>query len=552
MGLRGPGANALSRMTLDVEGPVSIAAKSWMDTTKSAVERVQLFIETRKLTQGRDAGKAFLLRPFQRQMTEGIYREVGGMRVVRTALATMGRKNGKTEYAAALANCHLLGPMSEPRGEVFSAASDRNQASRIFRELEAMILADPDSRARCNIQRFAKKIEVLAGPGAGSTYEALSSDARKAHSLNPSFVVCDEPAQWPNRELYDNLITGTGARENPLVIVIGTMSEDPQHFFSELIDYGRQVMSGEINDPSFYAAVFSTPLDADIWQESNWYSSNPALDDFRSLDEMRKFAEQAKRMPARESTFRQLYLNQPVQSHAGLISRVEWMQCQAMETLRPNEEIYLAIDLSGVNDLSALVGCSATDGDRLKAWHWKPGDVVEEHENRDRAPYRQWVKEGWIEAPKGKAIDFAFIAKRVAEVCSEYKVLSLAYDRWRIKDFIRELQAIGLDCYNAATDDPRPGALPLIPWGQGFADMGPAVDAFEASVLNNRLKHDGNPVLAMCVANAQVDMDAAGNRKLDKSATRFRIDGAVATAMVIGLKSKQVPAKAGQFQAFLV
>lgn len=540
-------------MTLDEnESKCSIAAKTWMDKSKSMIERMKLFIETRKLTQAPHAGKYFVLRQFQHAIIEGVYREIDGIRRVRTGLFTMGRKNGKTEIAAVLAKAHLLGPAAEERGEVYSAASDRNQASRIFKELEAMILADPDSRARCNIQRFAKKIEVLAGPGAGSTYEALSSDARKAHSLNPSFVVCDEPAQWPSKELYENLITGTGARENPLVLIIGTQSDDPAHFFSELIAYGAKVMSGEIEDPSFFAAIFTTAMDADIWNEANWYAANPALGDFRSLEEMRQFAEQARRMPARETTFRLLYLNQPVQQHAGLISRVEWMRCESKETLKAKEEIYLAIDLSGVNDLSSLVGVSAHDGERLKAWFWKPGDSLEEHENRDRAPYRLWTKNGWIEAPKGAAIDFSFIARRVAEIMSEYKVLGLAYDRWRIKDFIRELQEIGLDCYNEATDKPRSGALRLIPWGQGFGDMGPAVDAFEVSVLQNRLKHDGNPVLAMCVANAQVDMDSAGNRKLDKSATRFRIDGAVAAAMAIGLKSRQSAKPKKQFQAFFV
>jgi hypothetical protein len=33
-------------------------------------------------------------------------------------------------------------------------------------------------------------------------------------------------------------------------------------------------------------------------------------------------------------------------------------------------------------------------------------------------------------------------------------------------------------------------------------------------------------------------MDPAGNRKIDKDKARFRIDGAVALAMVCGLKSR--------------
>lgn len=371
--------------------------------------------------------------------------------------------------------------------------------------------------------------------------------------MNPSFVVCDEPAQWPSRELYDNLITGTGTRENPLVVVIGTQSDDPTHFFSELIAYGEKVMSGEIDDPSFFASIHTTPLDADIWDEANWYASNPALGDFRLIAEMRKFAEQAKRIPSKEATFKLLYLNQPVKVNSSpLIPREEWEACQTEETIQPKEEIYLGIDLSAINDLSAIVACSAKNGDRVKAWHWKPGDLVDEHGHRDRAPYRQWVTEKHLEAPPGRSIDFAYIAKKVADIHGQYKILGIAYDRWRIADLIREFQEIGLDCYEDGKDKPRSGAIRLVRWGQGFADMAPAVDAFEASVLNARLRHDGNPVLTMCIANAEVVMDPAGNRKLDKSATRYRIDGAVALAMAIGLKSRQPAKTEKKFQCFTV
>lgn len=268
---------------------------------------------------------------------------------------------------------------------------------------------------------------------------------------------------------------------------------------------------------------------------------------------MQKYAAKAKRIASSEAAFRLLYLNQPIRINSSpLISKEEWMACQDECELKTGEEIYLALDLSAINDLSSLTACSATNGDRLKAWFWKPGDLVKEHGNRDRAPYAQWVKDGWIEAPAGKSIDFAFIARRVAQINSDYKVLGLAYDRWRVSDFVRELRATGVDCYDEAKEKPRPGALRLVPWGQGFADMAPAVDAFEASVLNSRLQQNGNPVLAMCIANAEVTMDAAGNRKLDKSATRYRIDGAVTTAMAIGLKSRHVVKPKPQFQAFLV
>ena len=78
----------------------------------------------------------------------------------------------------------------------------------------------------------------------------------------------------------------------------------------------------------------------------------------------------------------------------------------------------------------------------------------------------------------------------------------------------------------------------IVPFGQGYRDMAPAIDEIEASVIERNLKHSGNPVLSMCFANAIAISDPAGNRQLDKSLSRFRIDGAVATAMALGLKAR--------------
>lgn len=550
MGQRGPGAKPVKRYVNTVKrGPKPKKSLS-AGLSSDRVERNIQWIEKLPVTSGILAGSTFQARPFQREIIENIYRiDENGNRPVRQVVISMPRKNGKTGLTAVLALLHLCGPEAVQRGQVYSAASERKQASLIYDEMKAIVERVPELRNRIIVRDFTKQLE---DGETGSVYFALSAEATSKHGFSPSCWIYDELAQAPDRKLYDVLSSATGAHAEPLGIVISTQSDDPNHIMSELVDYGHQVMSGEVEDPSFYAAIYSAPDDADPWDEEVWKECNPALGDFLSFEQMRINAMQAQRMPARENSFRLLHLNQRTSSEAALISKIEWMRCQSAIDIRPKEEIYLALDLSSVNDLCALAGCSKNDGERLKAWFWKPGDEIEEHERRDRAPYSLWVKQGWIEAPKGRAIDYAFVARRVASICSEYKVLGLAFDRWRVKDFVRELDEIGIHSYIDGKDEPKSGALRLVPWGQGFADMAPAVDAFEVSVLNNRLKHDGNPVLAMCVANAQVDMDAAGNRKLDKSATRFRIDGAVATAMAIGLKSKQSVKPTKKFQAFFV
>jgi phage terminase large subunit-like protein len=166
--------------------------------------------------------------------------------------------------------------------------------------------------------------------------------------------------------------------------------------------------------------------------------------------------------------------------------------------------------------------------------------MIDEHERRDRSPYRAWVQQGYIDAPPGRAIDYGYIAQKLAGINTEFDVLGMAYDRWRIEVLLKELSAIGVDCFVDGKEEARPGALRLVPWGQGYKDLSPAVDALETSVINGQLKHNGNPVLTWCMSNAMAITDPAGNRKLDKSKSRFRIDGAVALAMAVGLKARDI------------
>jgi phage terminase large subunit-like protein len=89
-----------------------------------------------------------------------------------------------------------------------------------------------------------------------------------------------------------------------------------------------------------------------------------------------------------------------------------------------------------------------------------------------------------------------------------------------------------------------------VAWGQGFRDMGPAVTALEREVQDRTLVHPENPVLTWAVGNATSMMDAAGNKKLDKEAARFRIDPAVAMTMALGLKSRDRKAPPKEIQFF--
>jgi phage terminase large subunit-like protein len=156
---------------------------------------------------------------------------------------------------------------------------------------------------------------------------------------------------------------------------------------------------------------------------------------------------------------------------------------------------------------------------------WTPKQGLTDRSKRDRAPYDIWASQGFITATEGATVDYGMVAEEIADLCSDINLVALAFDRWRIDIFKKELERIGVE-------------LPLVEFGQGYKDMSPAVDSVESMVLNKTLRHGAHPVLTMCANNAIVVRNPAGDRKLDKSKASVRIDGMVALTMAGGIAQR--------------
>lgn len=537
MGLRGPGAVALKRRNKTEDQPESRppAPHPWEDASLSRADRVIMFCESLPVTSGKLTGQSWRARPWQKRWLRKVYKtDRRGRRIVRTSVKSMARKNGKTDIAARLALCHLAGPEAEPRGEVYSAANDRTQAGKIFAEMVAIIMQVPWLKARVSIRRHSKELEDIGEGGTDSVYAALSADVATKHGLSPSFWVYDELGQSPDRKLFDVLDTAMGARDQPLGLVISTQAARDDAPLSELIDYGLRVKRKEIDDPTFHLELHTAPPELDPWDPATWKLANPALGDFRDLADVKRMAAQAQRMPSREASFRNLILNQRVDTVAQFLTAAVWGACAGpvdMEKLK-GRPCFAALDLGASRDLTALVLLfTEGEGDKIDVvpFFWLAGDL-REHEDADKAPYSMWRDQGLLLTGGAATLDPKIVALKIAELHGTYRLRGLGFDRWRIEDLKRELDAIGCD-------------VPLVPFGQGFQDMSPAVDEMERLVFEAVLRHGGNPVLTWCVANTKTESDAAGNRKPSKKKSSGRIDGAVSLTMAVGMISKAPPPK---------
>jgi phage terminase large subunit-like protein len=531
MGLAGPNRKTIKRASVG-RLPPSLGPHPWEKSVLSRSQRVIRFVESLPCSSGPLAGKLFKLRPWQKKFIRAVYKtDKHGKRLVRTAVLSVGRGNGKTTLAAMLGLCHLAGPEAESRGEVYSAANDRFQAGRIFSEMAAIIERVPWLDERVSIKRFTKELEDVGGTE--SIYVALSRESGTKMGVAPSVVIYDELGQSEGRDLLDALDTAMGKREEPLMIVISTQAARDEAPLSTLIDYGLRIERGEIIDPTFHLRFYSAPPDSDPWSPKTWKLANPAMNDFRSLSDVKRLALQAQRMPAAEASFRNLILNQRVDATSQFITMATWKACDNVsgnpETFK-GRPCFAGLDLGATKDMTALVlvFVDSSGGFDVLPHCWLPGETLQEAEDRDKMQYRVWAQQGHLLTFPIRTTDPKAVATKIAELHGLYRIKALAFDRWRIEDIKRELSAIGC-------------SVELVPFGQGFRDMAPAIDKLERLVEEGKLRHGGHPVLAMAAANAKAELDAAGNRKLSKRRSNGRIDALVALTMAIGVAARPAP-----------
>lgn len=483
-------------------------------------ERVIAFIENFcVIPEGEKVGQPVVLAPFQKRFILAVYDNKHG---TDTAILSIARKNAKTGLIAFIVLAHIVGPECVLNSRIISGARSREQAAEVYNLASKCVELSPQLR---DLIKPVPSKKMLIGLPMNVEYQAISADGKTAHGKSPILAILDEVGQitGPQDDFVDAITTAQGAYDNPLLIYISTQAPNDSDYFSILIDDAL-----ENKPPHTICHVYCAEPDDDIGDHETWQKANPALGLFRSLKDVKKQAKKAKRMPSFENTFRNLVLNMRVAVKSPFINKLSWTACgkPVDVELSACEEVYGGLDLSMRTDLTALVFIGRIG----KMWYvfcyfWTPEIGLVDRSKKDRAPYDVWVRKGLLHTTPGATIDYEFIARQVGEIVDGVNLVALAFDRWRIEYFKKDLERIGLD-------------LPLVAWGQGFKDMAPALDAIESKILNGQIRHGNNPVLTMCMANSMVTKDASGNRKLDKTKTSGKIDGMVALAMAAGVAER--------------
>lgn len=470
-----------------------------------------------RIPDGKLVGKPVKLTKAQRRWIKRIYDTP-----TRTFILSMARKNAKTATSAFLLLLHLCGPEARPNSQLYSAAQSREQAAVLFGYASKVVRMSPDLSEYVLVRESAKQLACVE---LGTMYRALSAEASTAYGLSPVFTVHDELGQvkGPRSELYEAMETASAAHDSPLSIIISTQAPTDGDLLSLLIDDAK---TGA--DPAIKVELYTADKDLDPFSEEAIRQANPHFDDFMNKEEVFRTAENARRLPSRENEYRNLILNQRVEARSPFVARTIWDENGGECDVKPGDVVYGGLDLSQVSDLTALVLVSESGG--VLPTFWLPSDGLVEKSRADRVPYDVWADEGFLETTPGRSIEYEFVAYRLREVFSEYRVAAMGFDRFNMRHLRPWLERAGFTDADLEK---------FVDFGQGFVSMSPAIRELEARLLAKKLRHGKHPVLAMCAANAVTVSDPAGNRKFTKQKATGRIDGMVALAMAIGVQAEK-------------
>jgi phage terminase large subunit-like protein len=487
-------------------------------------ERVCKFIEAYCVVpDGKLVGKPIKLMPFQRRFLLEIYDNPEN---TSRAYLSIGRKNGKTALIACMVLAHLVGPEARLNSQIISGARSREQAALVYKLAEKMVRLNP---ALSKIIKPTPSTKMLTGLTMNVEYRAISAEAGTAHGLSPVLAILDEVGQvkGPYDAFVEAIETAQGAHDNPLLVAISTQAATDNDLFSRWLDDAEKS-----EDPRIVSHLYTAPKDCALDDRKAWKEANPAMGEFRSIADLEAFAERAERQPTAENTFRWLYLNQRIEASAPFVSRSLWAACGGEPMPLDGMPVYGALDLSEVSDLTALVLTGQADGlCHVHPTFWLPGDGLRDKARADRVPYDLWHEQGFLQAAPGPTVDYDFVAAHLWEVFQRLDVRKIAFDRWNWRHFRPRLAAAG---FSEEQLDAH-----FVEFGQGFQSMSPALRDLEAALLTGKIRHGGHPVLTMCAANAVVQSDPAGNRKLNKAKSSGRIDGLVSLAMCFGVMPEE-------------
>ncbi len=440
------------------------------------------------------------------------------LRRFRRLYEEVARKNAKSTLAAGIL-LYMLAADDEPGAHCYSAATTGEQAREVFDVARNMVVRLPEFQLRFGVEYGKHDITI---PQTASSCKPLNAEGSTLDGLNIHCAVVDELHAHKTRAVYDVLDSATGARSQPLILMITTAGSDRSGICYEQRDYTIKVLEGTISDESWLGVIYTIDED-DLWHDPKvWRKANPNLGVSVQLDDLEASTRKALATPGAQAGHLTKRLNIWVNSDSAWMDMVAWGKC-GDKTLDEDRVRHLpcwvGLDLASKVDIAAKVKLwydADADHYYLKGQYWLPERAIEQARN---SQYDGWRRSGHLEVSDGEVIDFDAIEESILADVSNLLVQEVPYDPHQATQLVGHMLAAG---------------VPMVEYRPLVLTMSEPMKTLEALVLQGKLTHDDNPVMNWMISNVVCHRDAKDNIYPRKEREENKIDGPVAAITALG------------------
>lgn len=506
----------------------------------------------------------FVLQPWQAFIVGSLFgwRTKDGFRRFRRAYVEIGKGNGKSPIAAGIGH-YMLTATGKIRAEIYSAATDKDQAAILFRDAVSMWDRSKNLKRRL-IASGINPVWQLTDVTKASFFKPISSEKKGKSGIRPYCALIDEVHEHPDNSVIEMMRAGTKGNQDALLFEITNSGFDRKSVCWQEHEYSLRILNaieGSTETDPWFAYVAALDEDDDPFEdEACWIKANPNLGVSVQAQYIREQVNEAKGMPSKEGLVRRLNFCQWTESENSAIPRKIWVACRAPEPLDPQElcekygRPFGGLDLSRTRDLTAFTLSwlveNRVDQWRFasKTWFWTPADTIRERAKADRAPYDVWAKQGHMEAVPGPRIKYSWVANALIGLCTEFDPALIGCDQYGLEQLQQEVDELGasLPCVvhpqgfnrrkvgEKEKGEIETGAEDIALW------MPDSINKLEASLLEQRILIDPNPAMDACAMSVVYEQNRTGHRMFAKDKATARIDGMVSLAMSIGVATTAV------------
>ncbi|MDA1679478.1 terminase large subunit [Bacillus cereus group sp. TH152-1LC] len=486
-----------------------------------AIEFIENFC---KHSKGKWAGQPIDLELWQKAFIAALFgfvHKIEGTRKYREAFLVVARKNGKSTLSSGIC-LYLQVADGEGGAEVYAVATKEKQAKIVWSEAKRMVKKSPVLSKR--IKALVKELNADFND---STFQPVGSDSDTLDGLNVHGASLDEIHAWKDKNLYDVIVDGTSAREQPLILMITTAGtvresvydmkyEESERFLLSLDD------EKEYTDPTFLPIIYELDNRKEWTDPKCWKKANPGLGTIKKVDNLETKVKKAQANPLLVKNLLTKDFNiRETSSEAWLtFEQLNNKQTFDVNVLKPKYGIG-GTDLSETTDLTAAKVIFMVPNDLnvyVLQMYWLPEELLEQRSKEDKIPYDLWHEAGLLRTTPGNSVHAKFVTEWFLEVRDEYGIYLpwIGYDRWSAKYWVEEMQGYF-------------GKEALVPVAQGKQTLSMPMKLLGADLEAKRIIYNNNPVDKRCLSNTAIDVDKNLNIQPNKTNNqRRRIDGTAA------------------------